>query len=275
MKRALALALSVCFVSAFVCGAQFAAAQETGKQILKVNGAGMSSDQVDKWAKRFMETNPDVTVTVTGSSAGKGFQALLDGAADIAMMSREISATERDKANGKGLKVAEKPIGRAAIALVTHPRNPVNELTLEQAKRMYAGEYTNWNQVGGPDAPVRCLSRRIPESGGAVFFWTKVLDGEAFGKGTVFTESWETILKICGAAQDLPLGILPQTRNLASVKVLAVKKNESSAAVLPKDENLKNASYPIVLSFSFAWDERSEGPAVRKFVEFCRSQGGL
>jgi len=274
MKRVLAQALSICVLSLLLSSSQFVAAQETGQQLLKVAGAAMSSDIVDKWAKRFMETNPDIRVVVTGSSAGKGFQALIDGGCDIAMMSRAISPSEREKANGKGLKLGEKPIGMAAVALVTHPRNPLNELTLEQARKMYTGSYANWNQVGGPDAPVRCLSRRIPESGGAVFFWNTVMDGEAFGKATVFTESWETILKICGAADDLPLGIVPQSRNLSSVKVLAVRKNESSPAILPKDENIKNGSYPVTLLFTFAWDERSDRPALRKFVEYCRMQGG-
>jgi len=274
MKRVLAQALSICVISLLLSSTQIATAQETGQQLLKVAGAAMSSDIVDKWAKRFMETNPDVRVIVTGSSAGKGFQALIDGACDIAMMSRDISASERDKAKGKDLKLAQKPIGMAAVALVTHPRNPLSELTIEQAKKMYTGAIANWNQAGGPDAPVRCLSRRVPESGGAVFFRNKVMDGDPFGKETVFTESWETILKICGTADDLPLGIVPQSRNLSSVKVLAVKKDGSSPPILPKDENIKDGSYPITLLFTFAWDERADRPALRKFVEFCRVQGG-
>jgi phosphate transport system substrate-binding protein len=273
MKRVTAVALSVWMAFWMLCTAQPVSAQEKGKQVLRVNGAGMSSDQVDRWGKQFVQMNPDVSVMVVGSSAGKGFQALLDGATDIAMMSRAISAGERKAAEDKGLRLAEKQIGSAALALITSPRNAVGELTLQQAKKLYSGEYSNWNQVGGPDAPVRCLSRRIPESGGAVFFWTKVLDSEPFGKGIVFTESWETIIKICGSAQDLPLGIVPQTRNLTSVKIVAVKKNEGDPAMLPNLENIKNGSYPIALPFSFAWDERSDMPALRKFVEFCSTQG--
>lgn len=234
----------------------------------------MSSDQVNIWAKQFNEANPDITVTVVGSSAGKGFQNLVDGAAEIAMMSRAISPAERKKAEEKGLQLAERPIGYAGIAVITHSRNPVTELTFDQLKKLYMGEYGNWNKVGGPDEPVRNLTRRIPESGGAVFFWEEVVGKEPFGSKTVFTETWDAILKVCSSAQDLPIGIVPATRNLSTVKVLSIKKDDQSPAVLPKEENIKNQTYSIVLPFSFAWDGRSKDPAIVKFVDFCQSRGG-
>jgi phosphate transport system substrate-binding protein len=249
-------------------------AQGSAATNLRVNGAGMASDQVDLWAKSFMKSNPDATVTVIGSSAGKGFQALLDGIAEIALMSRGINPGERNRAGEKGLRLMEKSIGRAAIAVITHPRNPVNELTLEQLHKLYSGEYDNWKAVGGPDQPVRCFSRRIPESGGAVFFWNQVMQQQAFGKNTVLTETWGAILKACSAAEDLPIGIMPSTRDFSSVKVLAIKKDDAGRPVLPREENVKNGSYPIVLNYSFAWDQRSESPSLLKFVEYCQTQGG-
>jgi phosphate transport system substrate-binding protein len=251
-----------------------AIAQDNGSKVLRVNGAAMASDQVDKWAKQFMEANPDARIVVVGSSAGKGFQAFLDGNAEIAMMSRDIRAEERKKASDKGLKLVERPIGKAAVAVITHPRNPLNELTFDQMKALYTGEYDNWKQVGGPDEPARCLSRRIPESGGAVFFVNTVLKEAPLGPKTVLTETWDAILKVCSVAQDLPLGIVPHTRNMTGAKVLAVKVDDKSPSVLPKDENVKNGTYPICLTFNFVWNEASKDPAIVKFADFCKSQGG-
>jgi phosphate transport system substrate-binding protein len=259
--------LSVLFV------AGISLSQETTKTRLRLNGAAMASDIVDKWAKQYMEKNPDVEITVIGSSAGKGFQVFLDGAAEIAMMSRDIRQDERNKAGEKGIKLAEKAIGKAAIAVITHERNPVGELTLEQLRRIYSGEYDTWKRVGGPDEPVRCLTRRIPESGGAVFFWNTVLHGDSFGKNAVMTETWDAIITVCKKAQDLPIGIVPASRNLSGVKILGVKKEEQSPVLLPKEETVKSGAYPITLTFSFAWDERVTNPAIAKFVEFCRTRG--
>ena len=274
MKKILVSSVSVFLGLLALVFVSSSGAQESGKIVIKVNGAGMASDQVDKWAKSFMDSNPDTGIVVIGSSAGKGFQALLDGNAQIAMMSRDISSSERSKAGEKGIRLVERPIGHAAIALITHPRNPINELTLEQVHKLYNGEYQNWKDVGGPDQPVRCLSRRIPESGGAVFFWTKVMGGEGFGKNTVLTDTWEAILKVCSVAEDLPLGIVPSTRNLSSVKVLSIKKDDKSPPVMPLEKSVRDGSYPITLSFTFAWDQRSENSQLVKFVDFCQIQGG-
>lgn len=271
MKVNLKGVLSAWMVVAILAASGISMAQESSKQTLRVNGAAMASDIVDSWAKRFMEKNPEITVTVTGSSAGKGFQNLLEKQTDVAMMSRDVRPEERTKSTEKGLKLAEKMIGKAAVAVITHPRNPVNQLTFDQLKKLYSGEYDNWKQVGGPDEPVRCLTRRVPESGGAVFFWNTVLQSQPFGRNTVQTETWETILTTCKKAQDLPIGIVPSSRDMTGVKLLAVQKDESSPFVAAKPENVKSGAYPVTLSFSFVWDERSTSPAVAKFVEFCQS----
>lgn len=274
MKKILVVVLTVSFILTVMSSVPLTSAQESQKKSLRVNGAGMASDQVNKWAQEFMAKNPEVSITVIGSSAGKGFQALLEGAAEISMMSRQIRPDERKKANEKGVQLVEKSIGQAAIALITSPRNPVNELTLEQVRKIYAGELDNWKQVGGPDEPVRCLTRRIPESGGAVFFWENVLGGEPFGSKTVLTETWDSIIKACSLAQDLPIGIVPHTRKLVGAKLLSIKRDDASRSASANDENVKTKSYPIILTFSFAWDGRANDPAIVKFAEFCQTQGG-
>src|SRR5208283_1210236 len=147
----------------------FLNSQTAAKTALRVNGAAMVSDQVQKWANSFMQAHPEANVLVIGSSAGKGLEALFEGNADIALASRAISAEEQKKASAKGLALANKLIGYSGMAVMTNPKNTINELTLEQLRKVFTGEYTNWKQVGGPDAQIRTLTRRIPESGGAVF----------------------------------------------------------------------------------------------------------
>ncbi len=68
-----------------------------------------------------MEKNPEVSITVISSSSGEGFQSLLEGTADIAIMSRQMTPDERGKARENGLQIVERSIGRTAIALITHP----------------------------------------------------------------------------------------------------------------------------------------------------------
>jgi phosphate transport system substrate-binding protein len=273
MKKKFSPALIVLCVLLTIWSIPAAIGQDRGERILMVNGAGMASDQVEKWAKQFMEKTPEVFIMVIVSNAQRGFQSLLDDTADIAMMSRDIMPNEREEAAEKGLQIAESAVGLAAVSVITHPRNPLNELTLDQLKKLYSGEYDNWKSVGGPDEPVKCLSRRVPESGGALFFQERVLGGKPFGAKTVFVDRWYSIIKICAEGKYLPIGIIPHTRDTNGVKVLRIKRDVESPAVAPSEENIRNQVYPIVLSYSFVWNARSEDPAVKSFVDFCKGQG--
>ena len=250
-------------------------AQEGSTGALRVQGAAVAADQVQKWATEFGKANPKVSVVVTGSSAGKGFQALFSKEADIALASRVINESEQKTASDKGLKLSDKLIGYAGVAVYTSPRNPVNELSFDQLKKMFTGKFTNWKEVGGPDEPIRCFSRRIPESSGAVFFWEKVLGKEAFGPNVVMADSFSTIIKTCATAKDLPIGIGPPplTGSGSGAKILAIKETDTSQAVRPDDENLKNGSYPIILPFYMYWNLQSTDPRIIEFVDYCAKQG--
>ena len=248
-------------------------AQDATKKALRVNGAAMASDQAQKWAESFIQANPGANVLVIGSSAGKGFEALFEGNADIALASRIISAEEQNKAVAKGMKLENRLIGYSGMAVMTSLRNPINELTLEQLRKIFTGEYTNWKQVGGPDVQVRTLTRRVPESGGAVFFMEEVLHNQPYGATTVFAENWQSIVQVCAVANDLPIGIGPVLKAKGSIKLLGVKLDDNSPPVKPSEETLKDKSYLIINPIRMYWDSKSEDDRIKRFVEYCAKEG--
>jgi phosphate transport system substrate-binding protein len=169
--------------------------------------------------------------------------------------------------------LANKLIGYSGMAVMTNPKNTVDELTLEQLRKVFTGEYTNWKQVGGPDAQIRPLTRRIPESGGAVFFMEEVLHKKAYGANTVFAESWNSIVQVCSAANDLPIGIGPALVAKSQIKLLAIKPDENSPAVKPSEDALKDGSYPIINPIHMYWDSKSDDERIKSFVEYCAREG--
>jgi len=272
MRKTSALAFIISLVlAAMTVPASYA--QDANKKALRVNGAGMASDQVGMWAEAFMQINPEIRVVVTGSSAGKGFDDLFEGNADLAMASRVISPNEQKKAAAKGLKLENKLVGYSGVAVMTNPKNPINELTLDQLRRIFTGEYTNWKQAGGPDVPIRPLTRRIPESSGAVFFMQEVLHNQPYGPATVIADSWTSIVKVCTTANDLPIGIGPALGAKGEIKVLSIKQDENTPAVVPSTETLKEKSYPIINPIRLYWDGQSQDDRIKKFIDFCASKG--
>ena len=246
-------------------------AEDQEKKVIRVSGAGVASDQVNDCAQKFMASHPGVSVVVTGTSAGKGFETLLDRQAEIAIMSRQVLPEEEKASREKGILLQSKNIGLAGVAVMTHPRNPLNELSLEQIGQMFSGGCKRWKEVGGPDEVVRPVSRRVPESGAAVFFQNTVMKGSAFGNNAALALTWQTVIKLCADDKTLSLGIAPPTRALAdkTVKVIAVKRDQSSSAILPTPEHISDGTYPIVLPVSLMWRSQDESPELLNFVDFC------
>lgn len=51
------------------------------------------------------------------------------------------------------------PLAQDALAIITHPDNPVQALSVEQIRRIYRGYVTNWQQLGGADLAIVLYSR--------------------------------------------------------------------------------------------------------------------
>ncbi len=273
MRKNIVFTATICAAAAVLLFSPLLIAQTSAKTALRVNGAAMGSDQVQKWANSYMQTNPEANVLVIGSSAGKGFEALFEGNADIALASRVISEEEQKRASSKGLALSNKLIGYSGMAVMTNTKNTINELTLEQLRKVFTGEYTNWKQVGGPDVQIRTLTRRIPESGGAVFFMEEVLKKQPYSTNTVFAESWTSIVQVCSAAADLPIGIGPALIAKPQIKLIGIKVDQNSPAIKPSEDALRDGLYPIINPIRMYWGSKSEDNRVKSFVEYCAREG--
>ena len=104
----------------------------------------------------------DVMIESQGSSTG--FRALMADQTHIAMSSRPARTGEiKDlAAQGRGNLVdlqQEYIVAVDSILVVTSPNNPVEELTIQDVGRIFAGQIDNWSQVGGPNQPITVYSR--------------------------------------------------------------------------------------------------------------------
>ena len=97
------------------------------------------------------ETGIDVLVSGLGSSAG--IEAVSAGTADIASSSRGLNADEQD------LGLTPIVIAHDGIAVIVNEDNPVDNLSTEQLRDIYAGKITNWSEVGGEDLAIQLVNR--------------------------------------------------------------------------------------------------------------------
>lgn len=134
-------------------------AQAKAADEIVVNGSTTVLPIMQKVSEAYMAANPNVQIALSGGGSGNGIKALLDGLANIAMSSRDIKGSEKELAAKKGINPVRTAVAVDALVPVVNPKNPINELSLDQLKDIYTGKITNWKELGGADANIVVVSR--------------------------------------------------------------------------------------------------------------------
>jgi phosphate transport system substrate-binding protein len=149
------------------------------KSTITVSGAWALYPMMVRWAEEYQKSNPSVLIDVSAGGAGKGIADTLSGAADIGMVSRDLSAEE----------VAQGAFGVAvtkdAVFPMINAKNPVlDELLKRGVSRdtligvYITGQVTSWGQViNNPavNAEINVYTRS--DACGAAEMWAKYLGG--------------------------------------------------------------------------------------------------
>lgn len=201
------------------------------------------------WAERYQQIRPEVEIAVTGGGSGTGLAALVNDTVDIANASRPIKPEELEAARANGVEPQEFVIARDAIAVIVHPSNPVDRLTLQQLSDIFSGTYDNWQAVGGEDRPIVRLSRET-NSGTHVYFLETVVrlgDKDAtilFSPDTLLLPSsegiGEEIRQNPNAIGYDGLGYVTE-----DMKTLAVGMGPEGPFWQPSIQNVNEGAYPI------------------------------
>jgi phosphate transport system substrate-binding protein len=190
-----------------------------------------------------------VNLSVTGGGSGTGLAALINGTVDLANASRAIKAEEQQKAEANGIAPTEFIVARDAIAVIVNSTNPVSQLSLPQLSAIYAGQITNWAQVGGEDRPIVLLSRET-NSGTHVYFLENVLRLGQKDNPTLFSPDTLLLPSSEGISAEIrqnpnAIGYDGLGYVTPDLKTIAVAKQDGGPFVLPTIATVNDKSYPI------------------------------
>lgn len=188
----------------------------------------------------------------------RGYQAIVDGTTDI-LFCAAPSEEQKQYALDKGVELVYVPIGLEGFVFFVNENNPVDDLTVEQVRKIYACEYTNWSQVGGANRIINPVTR-LEGSGSQTTF-------EAFmGDYPIGRKS---LLAITGASIGFSFryymdGIVEND----AVKMLSLN------GVYPSAENIQNRSYPIVAQFYAIYRADNDNENIPVLVDWLLSDEG-
>lgn len=238
---------------------------DTKPESLSVTGSTTVLPITQKAAEAYMDTHPDADIQVSGGGSSVGVQAVGEGTADIGMASRDLKDTEREKYPD----LVQHVVARDGIAVIVHPSNTVEAVTIAQIKAIYQGTVTNWKDLGGPDMAVVVVGRDSA-SGTREFFQETVMNREDFVPTQLEKNSngavKQTIAQTPGAIGYVGLSYVDP-----SVKALKIDVN--GTAVEPTVAAVVSGDYPIARSLTMVTKGEATGLA-KEYLAFILSPEG-
>jgi phosphate transport system substrate-binding protein len=224
--------------------------------------AGSTSVQpyAEVLAEEYAHSHPDTAIDIQGGGSSAGITAALSGTAEIGMSSRLLKESEQE------LWIVE--IAKDGLAIIVHPDNPINNLSIEQIRDIYTTRINNWSQVGGEAHRIHVITRE-DGSGTRSAFEDLVMGGQTITPRAIVQDSNGAVRQII-AGDPNAIGFI--SLGLVEVGEKPVKAL-SLGGVVPTHENVINGSYNLTRPFLFVCQSEPVG-AVREFIDFVLSEHG-
>ena len=205
----------------------------------------------------FAEVEPGVTVSYDPTGSGAGITGATDKTLDIGLSSRALKDDEKSA-------VDDTIVALDGIAIIVNKDSKVVDLSVEQLKKMFTGEITNWKDVGGDDGEI-------------------VLVGREAGSGT--RDGFESIVDVkdsCKYAQELTATgavISAVEANPLAVGYASLSAVGDTVAMVTvegvecSEDTVKDGTYKIQRPFVFVTNKSvTLSEQAQAFVDFATSK---
>jgi phosphate transport system substrate-binding protein len=186
------------------------------------------------------------TERIQTSQTHGAFMNLIDGNADIILTHRTISPDEKAHADELGITLIETPVAMDAFVFIINKDNPVKSLTVDQIRKIYTGEITNWAQVGGNNVNMKVFTR--PRNSGSEEVMRELvmngLEMADFPESAIGLMVW-----VFGEVSNNPEGICYTFNNY---KEMIARKPDNTVPkiavnnIFPDGNTVRNRTYPFI-----------------------------
>ncbi|MBO0587777.1 PstS family phosphate ABC transporter substrate-binding protein [Sporosarcina sp. E16_8] len=210
---------------------------------------------------------------VMSNRTGAAYSNLINGRADIifalAPSDQQLAVAKR---LGKELKLT--PIGKEAFVFFVNEKNPVQSLTEDEIKGIYAGDITNWEAVGGKNKDIRAFQR--PDDSGS-----QTALQHFMGDVPIMDPPVEDIASLMGTVIDQvsdyknynnAIGYTFRYYSTEMTKNNAIRLLSVNGAE-PTKETIRSRDYPITNEL-YAVTSGSDNPHVDAFIDWILSEQG-
>lgn len=188
----------------------------------------------------------------------RGYRSIVDGTTDIFLCSGP-SEEQKQYAEEKGVELIYVPIGLEAFVFFVNENNPVDDLTAQQIRKIYACEYTNWTEVGGANRIINPVTRM--EGSGSQTTFEAFMGDYKIGR--------KSPLAITGASIGFSFRYyLHDIVENDAVKMLSL------GGVYPNEENIQSRNYPVVIQFYAIYRADNNNENIPRLIDWLLSEEG-
>ena len=230
---------------------------------INITGSTSVASIIEEAKNEFEANNPNITVNYTGTGSSSGVEDAINAVNDIGVASRAIKDEEVESG------VRAEVFAQDGVAVIVHPDNEVDELTIDQILNIYNGTITNWSEVGGADQDINVMSREASSGTRSAFEELTGLEDDEKGMTDDKVEfSSNGTLQIGVAGDESAIGFVSFTYLDETVKGVKVDGGE------PTTDSVKAGDYPLARPFNFAINDDNYSDLAKAFVDFVLSTEG-
>jgi serine/threonine protein kinase len=194
---------------------------------------------------------------VQGSAIGINW--LITGKHDLSFSqsSQRIEQWQYRDAESRGFKIQDISVADNIISIFVHPEltsQKLKGLTVDQVRKIFLGEVTNWKDVGGSDMKITVVKRKTQKTGTVDVFQDKVLNGKPYTANRIEPENaTQTIRTVASTPGAIGFFSVSLVLNQERIRIVPIAKQDKSAFVSPCADDtckavnknlIENSSYP-------------------------------
>lgn len=260
---------------------------------LTVTGSTAFAPTLKSAARAYEKECPKAQITVEARGSGAGIRAL-DAAGSASKDTGPAHLTLSDGPKpGRYTKLIGNRVAVTVFALVVNGKAEVRDLSLSDVRKIYKGSIRNWKDVGGPDLPIRLVSRDA-DSGTREVFQQRVLQTRepAYSSRDCVTredpdaqvvrceldstqEVLKTVAEVPGAIGYTELRAASRHPGLHKLKLDGRSAPSGATADDGTAESLQKGGYPYrEIEYSYTYGQPSAGSLVAGFLDYLVTGGG-
>lgn len=237
---------------------------KSGNNTIRWAGCGVTKKAFMAELAKAYENKTGISVQLNGGGATNGIRKTAAVKVDMGGSCR-MNLPEIDRSE---MHASLHPVAWDALAIIVNKENPVNNLTTTQIKSIYLGKITNWQDVGGPDAPIRLYTRRGKFSGVGYTIRQYLFEDRLTEFHSEYVTKSSGPLEKAVEKDPLAMGIT----GVSSARKRAVKIIGFDGKV-PSYENVRDGKYGLYRPLYLVTGP-SPSSNVKEFLRFASSKEG-